>query len=241
MKIGIMQPYFMPYMAYWQLINAVDKYVIYDDVNYINRGWIGRNRILVEGEPKYINISMLNASQNKKINEIQVHNESKTLAKKLRTIEYAYKKAPYYERISPLIERILKYMNLNLAQYIENSINIICDYLEIKTELIISSSLKKNNNLKGQEKILDICKLLDATEYYNAIGGRELYSYVDFMSNGIELKFLKMNDIIYKQFNNEFQRNLSIIDVLMFNSKEKVCEMLQQYTVIVGSEKVLEL
>lgn len=226
MKIGIMQPYFFPYIGYWQLLNEVDKYVIYDDVNYINRGWINRNRILVEGAPKYFNISMMGASQNKKINEIQIDLNPKLITKKMKTIEYAYKKAPYFEQVFPVLESILGYKNDNLALYIENSIYTICDYLNIKTEIIISSSLNKNNELKGKDKILDICKILGATEYYNAFGGRKLYSFEEFKNTGIKLKFLKSDNIVYKQLDNEFQANLSIVDIIMFNSKEHVINKL---------------
>lgn len=239
MKVGIMQPYFLPYIGYWQLINAVDKYVIYDDVNYINKGWINRNRILVEGKIKYFNIPMMEASQNKKINEIQVNQDIKLIDKKLRTIEYAYKKAPYYNKTFPIIKKILNCRSKNLATYIENSIYIICDYFNIKTEIIVSSSLDKNNMLKRQEKILEICRILGATEYFNAIGGQALYSSEKFEEKGIELKFIKSDDIIYKQFDNLFQSNLSILDVMMFNSKEKIAnEFLHKYTL---NDKVMNV
>jgi hypothetical protein len=92
--------------------------------------------------------------------------------------------------------------------------------------------LDKNNSLKGQDKVLAICKLLHATEYYNAIGGQSLYSYSDFADNGIALKFLKSNHIAYSQFDNVYQSNLSIIDILMFNSKERVKKILQEYTLV---------
>lgn len=229
MKIGIMQPYFIPYIGYWQLINAVDKYIIFDDVNYINRGWINRNRILVDGETKYFNISTIKASQNKKINEIQIDNNPIIISKKLRTIEYAYKKAPFYDSVFPLVENMLKNIETNLALYIENSIYTICNYLDIKTELYISSSLNKNNKLMGEKKILNICELFGATEYYNPIGGQALYFDQHFRDKGIELKFLETDDITYKQFNNVFQKNLSIIDVMMFNPKERVEELLHKY------------
>lgn len=233
MKIGIMQPYFFPYMGYWQLLNEVDKYVIFDDVNFINRGWINRNRILVEGVPKYFNISMVGASQNKKINEIQIDLNPKLVTKKMRTIEYAYKKAPYFEQVFPMVESILRFANNNLAVYIENSIYTICDYLNINTEIIISSSLNKNNELKGKEKILNICNILGATEYYNAFGGRKLYSYEEFKKKGIKLKFLKSDNIIYKQLDNKFQADLSIIDIIMFNSKEYIInELLHKFIII---------
>lgn len=231
MKIGIMQPYFLPYIGYWQLMNAVDKYIIYDDVNYINRGWINRNRILINGTPKYLSISVANASQNKKINEIQIVHESKSTLKRMRMIECAYRKAPYYNRIIPLVERILTCEASMLAEFIENSFYVICEYLDIKTEFILSSSLNKDSGLKGQEKILNICELLGATEYYNAIGGKQLYSSRAFQNKGINLKFVRSKDIMYKQFSNEFRPGLSIIDVMMFNSREEVKAFLYQCSI----------
>lgn len=224
-----MQPYFLPYIGYWQLMNVVDKYVIYDDVNYINRGWINRNRILLNDEPQYFNIPMLGASQNKLINEIEVNNEKKVIDKNLRKLQMAYKRAPYYGVVYPMIEKIMTSGKADLASYITESIMIISEYLDIKTELIISSSLDKNVNLKGQDKIIEICKLLQASEYYNAIGGRELYSFEMFRKNDIELKFLKTQEISYKQMNENFYPNLSILDVMMFNSKEEVKNMMNQY------------
>ena len=134
--------------------------------------------------------------------------------------------------MKPIIEEVLRYEQDNLAYYLGNSLRMICNYLEITTELIYSSSLDKNNSLKGQDKVLAICKLLHATEYYNAIGGQSLYSYSDFADNGIALKFLKSNHIAYSQFDNVYQSNLSIIDILMFNSKERVKKILQEYTLV---------
>ncbi len=236
MKIGIMQPYFIPYIDYWQLMSAVDKYVIYDDVNFIKGGWINRNRILVEGVPKFFNLPILGASSNKKINEITVNHNKYIIGKALRIIESAYKKAAYYEMVRPLIEKILYCKENNLAKYIGNSFKIICEYVNITTELIYSSELNKDNSLKGQEKVIAICNLLEATEYYNAWGGQKLYSYSDFEKYNIKLKFLKSNNIMYSQYNSKFQKNLSIIDVLMFNSKEQIYEMLKNYILLEKKE-----
>ncbi len=232
MKLGIMQPYFMPYIGYWQLMNAVDQYVVYDDVNFIKGGWINRNRILVNGEPKYFNVPMLGASSNKLINEIKVNNTQVLVAKNLRILEGAYQKAPYYERVYSLMSEILSCQQDNLALFIFESFKKICNYLDINTELILSSDLNKDCELKGQEKVLAICEELNAAEYYNAIGGQELYSYEDFEKHNIKLKFLKTNAINYEQFGNVFQPNLSMIDVMMFNSKEKIKEMLNKYSLI---------
>lgn len=232
MKLGIMQPYFIPYIGYWQLMNAVDKYVIYDDVNFIKGGWINRNRILVNGEPKYFNVPMLGASPYKLINEVGVNNDRKLTDKNLRALEWAYRKAPYYGDVFPLMERVLESGKDDIASYIAESFRIIGEYLDIKTEFIISSDLEKDCEQKGQDKVLSICKLLGATEYYNAIGGQKLYSFEDFKAQDITLKFLKTSDIVYEQFGNEFQPNLSIIDVMMFNSVEQIQQMLQKYTLV---------
>lgn len=232
MKLGIMQPYFFPYIGYWQLINSVDKYIIYDDVNFIKGGWINRNRILFNGDSKLINVQMYKSSANKLINEIEVMGNFSYNKKLLKTIECCYKKAPYFNHVFPLIENIINYEETNLACYLINSIKYICSYLMIDTELIISSDMRKNNNLKGEEKVIEICNVLGAKEYYNAIGGKELYSYKRFSQNEIILKFLQTKDIKYPQFENEFIPNLSIIDVMMFNSVQEVRHLLRCYELI---------
>lgn len=232
MKLGIMQPYFFPYIGYWQLMNAVDTYVVYDDVNYINRGWINRNRILVAKKPQYINLNLSGASQNKRINEIELSKDLSYVQKIFRTLELNYKKAPYYHITMDLIDKILNNPQTNLAIFLFDQIQLISRYLEIDTKLILSSSISKNNSLHGEDKILEICHCLKANIYYNAIGGKNLYSKENFENRGIALKFLETDAIYYKQFGGDFFDNLSIIDVMMFNSKEKISTMLKQYHII---------
>ena len=151
-KIGIMQPYFLPYLGYWQLINIVDKYVIYDDVNFIKKGWINRNRILINKQSNWFTLKLSDASQNKKINEVFVLDHKNYFNKLIRTVYENYKKAPYFNDVFPLINDIIENPERNLAKYLEFSIKKICDYLEIKTELIISSDLEKNNSLSSIDK-----------------------------------------------------------------------------------------
>lgn len=232
MKLGIMQPYFFPYIGYWQLINATDKYVIYDDVNFIKGGWINRNRILMNGQGKMINLQMHGASSNKLINEIEVSGDAKHNKKLLKTIESCYKKAPYFSKALPVIENIIAQEEKNMARFLEYSIRQICKYLLIDTDLYVSSSINKNNDLKSQDKIIEICNILGADEYFNAIGGQELYSYEDFAYHGIKLKFLKTGKVEYQQFNKQFVPNLSIIDVMMFNSPVDIKEMLEHYELL---------
>ena len=232
MKLGIMQPYFMPYIGHRQLLNAVDMYVKYDDVNFIKGGWINRNRIIVGDQIKYFNIPMQGASPNLLINEISVNNDYRIINKNLRVLEGAYKKAPYFNVIMPLMEAVLTCGEERISDYITYSIRRVCDYLGIHTELILSSSLEKDTTLRGQEKVLEICRILGAKEYYNAIGGQELYSCDTFDTQGITLKFVKTLPYEYKQFNDNFEPNLSMIDVLMFNSKEQIGEMLEHFVLI---------
>lgn len=229
MKLAIMQPYFLPYIGYFQLIKAVNLFIIYDDVQFIKGGWINRNYILSNGNKLMFNLILNGASANKLINEISVQTDQNKL---LKTIYHSYKKAPYFEFIYPLIENILDFEDKNLAKFIGNSIIHICNYLKINTEIIYSSSMEKNNELKGQEKIIHICKLLNADTYINAIGGQDLYDKESFKKACIDLKFIKNNSTPYTQFKNEFIPWLSILDVMMFNSVEEINKMLDNYELI---------
>ena len=236
MKLGIMQPYFFPYIGYWQLMHAVDSYVIYDDVNYIKGGWVNRNRILVNGEAKYFNLQLSGASPNKKINEIYVTGNISVNNKNLRILEADYKKAPHFSEIFPVLEEIIQGNGSEpVSLYLKRSFEIVNNYLEQPKKLLLSSELKKDCTLTGEEKVLAICEELNATEYYNAMGGMELYSTENFKEKGIDLRFLKSNRIEYKQFSEGFFPNLSIIDVLMFNSKSDIRDFLGEYTLINNS------
>ena len=229
MTLGIMQPYFMPYIGYWQLMAAVDTYVIYNDVNYIKKGWINRNNILVNNDKQMFTISLNGASQNKLINEITIADD---FTKFCKTIRMAYHKAPYYNDVMALLDMILSYQSCNLADFIANSIKLVCEYLDIQTKIIMSSDIEKDNSLKGQNKILEICKLLNADTYYNAIGGQELYDKSVFEKENITLYFLQSSTSRYSQFGEEFISGLSIIDVLMFNAKEEINIMLKNFQLV---------
>lgn len=229
MTLAIMQPYLFPYIGYWQLIKAVDTFVIFDDVNFINKSFINRNYILINYEKHLFTLELLKASQNKIINTINI---GKNNYKLLKTIEIAYKKAPFFQDVFPIIENILIQKENNLAKFIGYSIKKISDYLEINRQFIYSSDIKKNNNLKAQDKILEICKELKARYYINPIGGQEIYDKKVFESENINLSFLKTSHIEYKQFKNEFIPFLSIIDILMFNHVNEIKDMLNKYTLL---------
>ncbi|GAB6124192.1 WbqC family protein [Dysgonomonas termitidis] len=231
MKLGIMQPYFLPYIGYFQLLNAVDKYVIYDNIQYTKKGWINRNRILQNGKDLMITIPLEKDSDYLDVKDrcLSVGFDKKKL---LNQIRESYRKAPYFESVMSLIERIVNYNDTNLFHYIDNSVREICRYLGINTEIIISSSLNIDHSLKGQDKVIAICKKLKATDYYNATGGQELYSPEEFKKENINLHFISSNPIEYKQFANEFVPWLSVLDVMMFNSLEDIPAILDNYKLI---------
>jgi WbqC-like protein family len=228
MKLAIMQPYFLPYLGYFQLMAAVDKFVIYDDVRFINRGWINRNRILVKGRDHLFTVPLRGASQNRNINEIAVVAEKSWREKLLRTFELAYSRAPRFVEVFPLVRTIVNFAESNLAGYLRNGLLTIKNYLALPTKIIATSAIYNNRELKGPVRILDICRKEKATTYVNAIGGKDLYEPELFRAHGITLRFLDPTHLEYEQFGAEFQPGLSIVDVLMFNSVDEVRRFLAQ-------------
>ena len=230
MKLAIMQPYFFPYLGYFQLINAADKFVVYDDIEYTKKGWINRNRILLNGKDFLFSIPLKKDSDFESINKrFLADNYPEHKKKIIGQIESAYSKSPEFNIVFPIIDECFSFSDTNLFNFIFNSINKICHYLEIKTEFILSSTLQMDAHLKGEDKVISVNKKLNSSVYINAIGGQELYSKDLFLKNDIELKFIKTRPIIYQQLKNEFVPDLSVIDVMMFNSKEKIQEYLQSY------------
>lgn len=233
MTLAIMQPYFLPYIGYVQLMNAVDKFVVYDDVAFINRGWVNRNRMLVNGQDYMFTVPLKDASQNKRICDIALTDDPKWRSKLLRTFEQSYRKAPYYGTVYPLIEKIVNFTANTIAELIFNSLVELNQFLGITTQLVSTSTIYQNGHLKAQERILDICMKEQATHYINPIGGMELYNKDVFAQANIRLNFMQSRRIEYPQFNrNEFVPWLSIVDILMFNDLPAVKAMLEEYNLI---------
>ena len=234
MKLAIMQPYFFPYIGYYQLVFAVDHFIFYDDVNFIKRGWINRTNIIGNEGKHLLSISLSQSSQNKRINEIELlGNQDKILT----TIEFTYKRAPHFDVIFPLIESCFKSSNRLISEFAANSIRVISNYLDFKTEFSFSSEFHRSTeNYEKARRLMDICRKENADIYINSIGGKAIYSKEEFLSKGIELLFLKNNEnITYSQSplrKETFESNLSIIDVLMFNDRESVMEMIQNFELI---------
>ena len=227
-SIAIMQPYFLPYIGYFQLIAAVDKFVIFDDVNYINHGWINKNRLLLNGVAHTFTVPLRGASQNKLIHEIELDDSQRWRAKLLRTISQAYGKAPCYEPAMALLENLIHYPSHQLDAFLLHSIQKTAHYLSLKTEIVSTSRIYHNAHLKGQERILDICRQEQAHIYINPIGGVDLYNRDYFLDNKVNLKFLRSRPIAYSQKSHDHVPWLSIMDVLMFNEADALRKLLTE-------------
>ena len=234
MKLGIMQPYFLPYIGYFQLINTVDTFVLYDNIKYTKKGWINRNRILGNEKDEYITLPLKKASDYLTIDQ-RFLSESFYLDKRklLGKVGENYRKAPNFTKVYKLFQDILDFNDANLFHFIYNSLYLVCTYLGISKEFIVSSTLPIDHNLKAEDKILAICNHMNANCYINPIGGIKLYSKKNFEKNNVALYFLNTNPMVYSQLNTEFIPNMSILDVMMFNSKERITHFINnEYTLI---------
>ncbi len=210
-----MQPYLFPYMGYWQLLNAVDRFVVYDDVNYIKGGWINRNRILINGEAAFFTIPLAGASPNSRINEIRLVVDRYWRKKITKTMEVTYGRAAHFKSVFPVIEKVLAHESETLADFLLHQLTVVSRCLGVRTEIVRSTNRYANAQLHGQERVIDICKCEGAGAYINAQGGQSLYQPQAFESQGVALKFLMSAAAPYRQASKSFVPNLSIIDMLM--------------------------
>ena len=235
MRVAVMQPYIFPYLGYYQLVNAADTFVFFDDVNYINKGWINRNNILQNNQPLRFTLPLIKASQNKLINEIEISDYEKWKTSFLKTIEMSYKKATFFQEIFFWLNGFFAQQFSLISEITSASIKSVAALLQMKTQFCFSSDMKykTGENQDGQMKVLEICRTLDADQYINPKNGTELYDKNIFEANNIKLYFINMDAFEYKQFKADlFVPYLSIIDVLMFNGINGTKEFLNKYTLI---------
>lgn len=230
MKVAIHQPYFMPYIGYWQLIDSVDTFAIADNYNYIKSGWINRNRILDQNTIRYFNIEVAHVSQNRYICDHLIKPIDKD--KKISQLKGFYGKAPYKKEGIELMERILSFEGDNLTDFLYDSIQTVCDYLNIKTKIVRTSDYEQDPSLKFADRIFDYCHQMGADEYHNLIGGMSLYNFEEFAAQGIKLVFVEAIPKAYPQSSAEFEFGLSIIDIIMNNSPEQIAELLKSRKMI---------
>jgi len=228
-----MQPYLFPYIGYFQLLRAVDRFVVYDDVTFIKQGWIHRNRVLINGAPAFFGVPIKNASSFTLIRDTQIDDDPQQRTrwrdKLLKTCDNAYRRAPQFNRVFPLVEHVLSCQTTKMVDVALASVKAVASFLEIQTSFVESSTSYGNAHLKGEERVLAICGAEGASEYVNLPGGRELYSAAQFAAQGVKLSFLEPHAIEYRQFGEPFVPSLSIIDVLMFNPVDRIRGFLDAY------------
>lgn len=221
MKLAVMQPYFLPYVGYYQLIAAVDLFIVYDNIKYTKKGWINRNRMLQNGKDVTFSLPLKSDSDSRDVCQRELSNDFNR-SKLLNQFKGAYQRAPYFEPTFPLIEEIVYHKSTNLFQFLKHSIVKTCKHLGITTEIKNSSEIAIDHSLKNQEKVLALCEAVAATTYVNAIGGMDLYSREIFQNRAIDLRFIQSRPFEYPQMGDAFVPWLSIIDVMMFNQIEAI-------------------
>ena len=226
-----MQPYFLPYIGYWQLLAAVDRFVVYDNIQYAKKGWINRNRFLRNGADAFFTVPLKKGSDYADIAERALADDFDPLTI-LNALASAYRKAPCFSAVFPLLESIVSAAPRNLFEYLLHGITATANYLEIRTPIVVSSTLPIDHALKSGQRVLALCDALGATRYVNAIGGRDLYSAEAFAARGVELRFIQSRPISYSQYGQPFVPGLSIVDVMMFNSRDAVRAMLGEYDLV---------
>jgi hypothetical protein len=227
-----MQPYLFPYLGYFQLIHAVDRFVLYDDVTYIKQGWVNRNQVCVAGKPLLFTLPLKGASSNTLIRELVVDPGQYRVwrTKFLRTVGQAYARAPHCAEVLALLATTLPEEAEHLAPVLAGGIRAVLQRAGCTTSIVEGATHYHNDHLHGQDRILDICAREGATTYVNAPGGRALYAHAHFQERGVDLRFLKPRLEPYEQGGGPFVPGLSIIDAMMYNDPEQLSTLLTQYS-----------
>lgn len=225
-RLAIMQPYFFPYIGYFQLISAVDLFIVYDNIKYTKKGWINRNRMLQNGKDVMFSLPLKSDSDYLDVCERELASDFNR-DKFLNQIKGTYRNAPHFAQTFTLVEQLVRYEDVNLFRFLHHSIVKTCECLGITTEIKISSEIAIDHELKNQDKVLALCEAVGADIYVNAIGGMGLYSKETFREKSIDLKYIQSRAFEYPQFDNAFVPWLSIIDVMMFNPSEFIHEAIR--------------
>lgn len=220
-RLAIMQPYFFPYIGYFQLIAAVDLFIVYDNIKYTKKGWINRNRMLQNGKDVMFSLPLKSDSDYLNVFERELAPDF-DCNKLLGQFKGAYRHAPYFVQTFPLIEQVALHEDMNLFGFLHHSIVKTCEHLGITTEIRMSSNIAIDHGLTNEDKVLALCEAVGASTYVNAIGGMELYSKETFREKGVDLKFIQSNPFEYPQFGDAFVPWLSMIDVMMFNPLDAI-------------------
>jgi hypothetical protein len=232
--VAIMQPYVFPYVGYFCLAEASDIFVFYDDVNYIARGWINRNQILINGAPYKFAVPLSHGSQNELICDLKTHSFTDFRHKFLKQLHHAYSKAPYYTLGSNYVEAVLKPDSVSISDVAIRSVEEFYRLIgKSKTFLRSSETFQSSRGMDKADRLIAITKTLDSSNYVNAIGGASLYDKSYFAAQGVHLAFVKATFKEYKQIGAKaFVPGLSIIDIIMNNTVEAMIAHLASYELL---------
>lgn len=228
MNVAIMQPYFLPYVGYFQLISAVDEFVVYDNIKYTKKGWINRNRYLLDGRAATFSVPIRNDSDYLDIGLRRLAGDFDR-RKLLAQLREPYRKAPYFDSTYALLEEVVNVASTGLYDFLLEGLQLTCKHLGLPTRLRTASEIPADHSLRAQDRVIAIASRIGADRYINPIGGTDLYSRTCFAEAGIDLRFLQAGPIEYHQFGKPFVPWLSILDVLMFNGTERTRHLLSNY------------
>lgn len=228
MKVAIMQPYFFPYIGYFQLMDAVDTFVFYDDAQFMKGGWVNRNRILHKGEAAWWTYPIVREDFRLTIRERRYGKSDAQLASLKGKLEGAYRRAPCFTDTMPVIAAHLAHDDDHVSRFNQAHLEGLAGWLGIDCRFATSSAIAHDRTLSGQARVIELCRQLGATQYFNAIGGLALYDPKAFADAGIELSFVEPGPVSYPQFDAPHVPFLSIVDVLMFNTVPQAKALLRE-------------
>lgn len=226
MKMGIMQPYFFPYLGYFSLILLVDKWIVFDVTQYTPKSWMNRNRIL---HPKsgwqYVTVPLGNSSRTIKTFQAKVLNMNDARSSIIGKLSHYKKHAPHFLRVNEIIHEVFdEAIDDSLVSLNVTALKIVCDYLGLQFSYQIASELELSYppDLGPGDWAPYICHTLNASEYINPIGGKELFNASIFSDLNIDLYFADPNLFKYIVAPYRFEPYLSILDVMMWNAPESI-------------------
>lgn len=236
MRLGIMQPYFFPYLGHFSLIKHTDEWIVFDTVQYIDRGWMNRNRIIHPDKPETLYVTVpVTAHRDTIIHDVEIDRSQPYAQRILGQLAASYqKRAPYYKTVAGLVGDCLADETHSLRDLNVLCLRRVCEYLGVPLNMRIFSQM----NLpiapvsSPDEWALNICKALGETDYLNPPGAREMFDRKKYADAGVQLRFLQFEPTPYNQKKRQFFENLSVLDAMMFCSPEEICAMLDVYTLL---------
>lgn len=239
-RVVILQPGYLPWLGFFDLMHKSHAFVILDDVQYTVRDWRSRNRIKTPDGVCWLTVPVkIKGSHNKLVKDIQIDNSQEWRKKHLRTLESYYKHARYFDEVSEMMNRILGRNHQFLIDLDMMLIHGICDYLALETEIMFSSEI--SSSYSKDEKLLSICKHLEATHYLSGNAAEHYLRESIFGAEKITVEWHNYQHPYYDQLwlkEQGFISHLSAAD-LLFNHGRASLDILTGKQLIFPGEGVL--